>query len=210
MTQPFDVRKSDRPFDQNRTLVAVIELSQTSWLVGGIVPGLKRSPLKKLKPEKEQLLKLLVRWRDEAVKAGHEIMRIAVACECGRDGFWLARWLTAQGIEAYVFHAASVAVSREHRRAKTDRLDTELLKRAFLGWLRGEVRHCSMVTIPSFEEEDAKRPSRERETLVKERTRLINAMKSELTRLGICNFNPKLCKAAKKLETLRTGRGPSK
>ena len=207
MTQPFDVRKSDKPFDQNHTLVAVIELSQTSWLVGGIVPGLKRSPLKKLKPEKEQLLKLLVRWRDEAVKAGHEIMRIAVACECGRDGFWLVRWLTAQGIEAYVIHAASVAVSREHRRAKTDRLDTELLKRAFLGWLRGEVRHCSMVTIPSCEEEDAKRPSRERETLVNERTRLINAMKSDLTRLGIRNFNPKLCKAAKKLETLRTAEG---
>ncbi len=75
MTQPFDVRKSDTPFDQNHMLVAVIELSHTSWLVGGIVPGLKRSPLKKLKPEKEQLLKLLVRWRDEAVKAGHEIKR---------------------------------------------------------------------------------------------------------------------------------------
>ncbi len=108
MTQAFDARKSNKPFDQNRRLVAVIELSQTSWLVGGIVPGLKRSPLKKLKPEKEHLLKLLVRWRDEAVKAGHEIKRIAVACECGRDGFWLARWLTAQGFEAYVIHAASV------------------------------------------------------------------------------------------------------
>ena len=207
MTHPFDVRKFDRPFDQNRTLVAVIELSQTSWLVGGMVPGLKRSPLKKLKPGDEQLFKLLVRWRDEAVEAGHEIMRIAVACECGRDGFWLVRWLTAQGIEAYVIHAASVAVSREHRRAKTDRLDTELLKRAFLGWLRGEVGHCSMVTIPSFEEEDAKRPSRERETLVKERTRLINAMKSDLTRLGICNLNPKLPTAREKLETLRTPEG---
>ncbi len=204
MTESFDVRKSDKPFDQNHTLVGVIELSQTSWLVGGMVPGLKRSPLKKLKPEKEQLLGLLIRWREEAIEAGHEIRRIAVVCECGRDGFWLVRWLRAQGIEAYVIHAASVAVSREHRRAKTDRLDAELLKRAFLGWLRGEVGHCSMVTIPSCEEEDAKRPSRERETLVKERTRLINAMKSDLSRLGICNFNPKLRNAPKKLETLRT------
>ena len=207
MTDFFDVRKSDRPFDQDHTLVAVIELSQASWLVGGIVPGLKRSPLKKLKPEKELLLKLLFRWRDEATKAGHEIVRIAVACESGRDGFWLVRWLSAQGIEAYVIHAASVAVSREHRRAKTDRLDVELLKRAFLGWLRGEVRHCTMVAIPSCEEEDAKRPSRERETLMKERTRLINAMKSELARLGIRNFNPKLRYASKKLEALRTPEG---
>ena len=207
MTDPFDVRKSARPFDQTHTLVAVIELSQARWLVGGMVPGLKRSPLKKLEPKKEKLLKLLVRWRDEALRAGHEIKRIAVACESGRDGFWLVRWLRTQGIEAYVIHAASVAVSREHRRAKTDRLDIAMLKRAFLGWLRGEVGHCSMVTIPSCEEEDAKRPSREREALVKERTRLINAMKAELTRLGIRTFNPKLCKAPKKLETLRTAEG---
>ena len=52
-------------------------------------------------------------------------------------------------------HASSIAVSREHRRAKTDRLDTELLMRAFLGWLRGERRHCSMAAIPTIEEEDA-------------------------------------------------------
>jgi transposase len=78
------------------------------------------------------LLKLLHRWREEAEQAGHGIKRIAVAFEAGRDGFWLARWLRARGIEPHVIHASSVAVSREHRRAKTDRLDTELLKRAFL------------------------------------------------------------------------------
>ena len=207
MSDPFDVRKSDRPFDQARTLVAVIELSQASWLVGGMVPGLKRSPLKKLAPKKEKLLELLERWRDEALGAGHEITRVAVACESGRDGFWLVRWLRAQGIEAYVIHAASVAVSREHRRAKTDRLDTALLKRAFLGWLRGELGHCSMVAIPSCEEEDAKRPSRERETLMKERTRLINAMKGDLARLGVRNFNPKLRRAREKLDEVRTPEG---
>ena len=65
-----------------------------------------------------------MRWRDEATKAGRTITRIAVAFEAGRDGFWLARWLRARGIEAYVIHPTSVAVSREHRRAKTDRLDT--------------------------------------------------------------------------------------
>src|SRR6516162_8243441 len=70
----------------------------------------------------------------------------------GRDGFWLARWLKARGIEAYVIHASSVAVSREHRRAKTDRLDTELLKRSFLGWLRGERDHCKMVEIPTMKD----------------------------------------------------------
>ena len=131
-----------------------------------MVPGLERSPAKKLNTNgkrEEELLELLLRWRDEAIKSGQEIKRIAVAFESGRDGFWLARWLRARGIEAYVIHAASTAVSREHRRAKTDRLDVELLKRGFLGWLRGEVGHCKMVTIPTPEEEDARRPGRERE-----------------------------------------------
>src|SRR6266853_1481018 len=79
-------------------------------------------------------------------------------------------WLGARGVEAHVIHPSSVAVSREHRRAKTDRLDTEMLKRGFLGWLRGERGHCSMSRVPTIAEEDAKRPNRERECLVGERT----------------------------------------
>src|SRR4030095_8561289 len=124
-------------FEPNHTLITVIEMSQKSWLVAGVVPGVERQPLKKLAVDENALLKLLHRWREEAEKAEHKINRIVVAFEIGRDGFWLARWLKAHGIEAHVIHAASIAVSREHRRAKTDRLDTELLKRAFFGWLRG-------------------------------------------------------------------------
>jgi transposase len=98
-------------------------------------------------------------------------------------------------------------VSREHRRAKTDRLDTELLMRAFLGWLRGEKRHCSMAAIPTIEEEDAKRPNREREKLVGDRTRIVNRMKATLARLGIRGFNPALRKAEEKLAALQTAEG---
>ena len=86
------------------------------------------------------------------VRAGRTITRIALAFEAGRDGFWLARWLEARGVEAHVIHASSLAVSREHRRAKTDRLDTELLKRGLLGWLRGERGHCSMARVPTLAE----------------------------------------------------------
>jgi transposase len=167
----------------------------------------ERQPLKKLAADEQELLKLLERWRAEAEKAGHKINRIAVAFETGRDGFWLARWLRARGIDAHVIHAASVAVSREHRRAKTDRLDTEQLKRAFLGWLRGERDHCKMAAIPSFAEEDAKRPHRERETLVGEHTTIINRIKATLARLGIRSFNPKLKKATERLEHVRTPEG---
>jgi transposase len=138
------------------------------------------------------------------VQAGRTIKRIAVAYEAGRDGFWLARWLRAREIEAYVIHASSIPVSREHRRAKTDRLDTELLKRAFLGWLRGEPKHCSMAAIPTLEDEDARRPSRERESLIKECTRIVNRVKANLARLGIRGFRPSLAQASRQLETLRT------
>jgi transposase len=207
MPQPNDLSRSRVTFEQDATIVAVIEMSQSSWLVAAIVPGLDRHPLKKIEPDQGALLGVLRRWRDEAARVGRAVQRIAVAFEAGRDGFWLARWLRAQGIEAYVIHPTSVAVSREHRRAKTDRLDTELLKRAFLGWLRGEPDHCGMAAIPSLAEEDAKRPSRERENLVAERTRLGNRMKGALARLGVRGFKPTLRNAAERLQALRTPEG---
>src|SRR4051795_2811331 len=231
MPQRNDLSRSLVPFQQDGTLVAVVELSRSSWLVAGIVPGIGRHPLKKLGSDEDALLRLLHRWRDEAAEAGCAIPRLAVAFEAGRDGFWLARWLGAREGEAHVIHPTSIAVSREdrraktdrpgtglrhppstavsreHRRAKTDRLDTGLLKRAFLGWLRGEPGHCTMAAVPTLEEEDAKRPSREREGLVGERTRIVNRMKGALARLGVRGFKPGLRKAPERLEALRTAEG---
>src|SRR5215831_17429148 len=204
MRQPNDLSRSLVALDQDSTLIAVIEMGQASWLVAGIVPGINRHPLKKIATDQEQLLQVLRRWAKEAETTGRMIKRIAVAYEAGRDGFWLARWLRAHGVEAYVIHPSSVPVSREHRRAKTDRLDTELLKRAFLGWLRGEPKHCSMAAVPTIADEDARRPSRERENLVKEVTRLVNRMKANLARLGIRCFRPHLAQAAGQLQTLQT------
>ncbi len=204
MSQPNDLSMSLTPFAQGNTLVAVVELSLSSWLVAGAVPGVERQPLKKLQPDETGLLRLIQRWRDEALQAGRTIERIVVAYEAGRDGFWLARWLRAHAIETHVIHSTSVAVSREHRRAKTDRLDAAMLLRVFMGWLRGERGHCGMVGVPTMDEEDAKRPHRERENLVGERTRIINRMKAALVRLGIRGFKPELRRAPKKLDGLRT------
>jgi transposase len=202
-----DLSRSLVAFEQNSTLVAVVELSLKSWLVAGLVPGLNRQPLKKVDTRQEGLVALVHRWRDEAIRAGRAIERIVVAFEAGRDGLWLARWLRARGIEAYVIHPTSVPVSREHRRAKSDRLDTALLMRAVLGWLRGEPKHCSMVAIPTLAEEDARRPNREHEHLVGERTSIVNRLKATLVRLGIPGFNIKLRKAAETLKELRTPEG---
>ena len=202
-----DSSRSLVTFEQDATLVAVIEMSQSSWLVAGTVPGIERQPRKKIIPDETTLLRLLHRWRDEAIQKGRTITRIAVAYEAGRDGFWLARWLIRHGIDAHVIHPTSVAVSREHKRAKTDRLDTAMLMRVFIGWLRGERGHCGMVAVPTIEEEDAKRPSRERENLVGERTRIVNRMKAALARLGIRGFKPELRRALQRLDTLRTPEG---
>ncbi len=123
--QQDDLSKSLVAFNQDSTLVVVIELSAKSWLVAGVVRGLAREPLKKQDPDPQALLALLHRWRDEAVRAGKTIERIVVAFEAGRDGFWLARWLRERGIETYVIHPSSIPVSREHGAPKRDRIDTE-------------------------------------------------------------------------------------
>src|SRR6187549_3145716 len=195
MTHVDDLSHSLVAFDQSTTMAVVVEMSESSWLVAGLVPGVDRQPLKKVAPDPAELLRLLERWRAEAMRTGRTMGRMALAYEAGRDGFWLARWLRARGVEVHVIHSTSVAVSREHRRAKTDRLDTGLLKRAFLGWLRGEPDHCHMAAIPTLAEEDAKRPNRERASLVTESGRIANRMKPTLARLGTRGFTPTLKKA---------------
>lgn len=207
MPKPNDLSRSPVALNEDSTLIAVIEMGLASWLIAGRIPGINRNPLRKQDPDPEALLARLHRWRDEAVQAGHPITRIAVAFEAGRDGFWLARWLRARGIEAFVIHSTSIPVKRDHRRAKTDRLDTALLMRAFLGWLRGEADHCSMAAIPTLEEEDRKRPNREHQNLSGEKTRIINRVKGALIRLGIRNFNANLRHAAERLKELRTPEG---
>src|SRR5215470_6215230 len=96
MSRPFDASRSLTVLEQDSTIIAVIEMSQSKWLVSAVVPGVERQPLKKLDPDEEALRKLLHRWRNEAGQAGRDIKRIVVAYEAGRDGFWLARWLQAR------------------------------------------------------------------------------------------------------------------
>jgi transposase len=204
MAKADDLSRSLTALAQEETLICVVELSRSSWLVAGMVPGVARHPLKKLEADATALMRIIERWGDEAIRAGRAINRVVLAYEAGRDGFWLARWLCARGVEVHVIHSTSVAVSREHRRAKTDRLDTAMLMRVFVGWLRGERGHCSMVAVPTMEEEDAKRPGRERESLVGERTRIINRMKAALARFGIRGFKPELRRAPAHLESLKT------
>jgi transposase len=208
MSEFFDPRKPATAFDHTTTLVAVLELSGKSWELGASVPGVLRRPRRKLPAGNlAAVAKALDQWKVEAGKAGHAVSRVVVGYEAGRDGFWIARALRELGIEVYVLHPASIAVERRGRRAKTDRIDLDLLLGTLLGWLRGEPRRCTMAPIPSEAEEDRREPGRERDALVASRLKVENQMGSLLIRYGIAGFKPRLKKALPQLEALRTPDG---
>jgi transposase len=205
MSVPFDPRKPAAAFDHNITLVAVLELSGKSWEMGASVPGVSRRPLRTLAVRDiGAVIKAIEQWKAEAFRAEHSVSRVVLGYEAGRDGFWIARALQERGIEVYVIHPSSIPVERRGRRAKTDRIDVDMLLRALLGWLRGEPRACTMAPIPSEAEEDMREPGREREALIVGRLKVENQIGSQLVRFGIADFNPRLKKATQKLEDLRT------
>lgn len=209
MTTPIiDLSKPAVAFDHDSTLVVALELSGKSWLLGAVVPGVSKRPLWKVDPgDMAGVASAIEKWKGEAVKAGKTIRRVVVTYEAGRDGFWIARHLIGQGIETHVVQASSIPVERKGRRAKTDRIDIDMLLRTLLAWLRGEPRVCKMVRLPSEAEEDARRPGRERETLVRDRIVVENRIDSLLILHGITDFRPRLKKAMDKLEALRTPSG---
>jgi transposase len=106
-----------------------------------------------------------------------------------------------------VVDAASIAVSRRRRRAKTDKIDGEGQLRTLLAFKRGEPRVCSMVRVPMPEEEDRRRICRERQTLLAERIRHVNRIKGLLFSQGIGDYQPLRRDRRRALEAVRTGDG---
>ena len=204
MPKHMDASNAVAAFVHDSTLVAAVELSGQRWEIGAVVPGVARRPRRLLAARDMMgLLAVLGDWRREAAAAGRPVRRVVLTYEAGRDGFWIARCLQAQGIEVHVMHPASIPVPRRQRRAKTDRIDLDMLLRTLLAWLRGEPRVCTMAPIPSVAEEDERRPGRERERLVGERLQLENRIEGLLSLHGVADFNPRLKKAAGRLEALR-------
>src|SRR4249919_4069813 len=151
------------------TIFVAIELSQKTWLVTLHSPDKGKMSRHKLDGgDHAGLLALIGRERDRAARALGAVPAVVTCYEAGYDGFWLHRLLMAAGIPNLVFDPASIAVEQRSRRAKTDRIDGELLLRTLMAYRRGEPRVVRIVRVPRVEQEDVRRASRERDRLVKE------------------------------------------
>ena len=161
-----------------------LELSASKWKVGTTV-GLGQRPREQKVDagDLEALKEEVARARSRFGLAPE--VRVVSCYEAGRDGFWLHRWLDAQGYENVVIDPASVQVDRRKKRAKTDRLDLRQLLRCLIRWFDGEPRVWSVVQVPTVKDEDDRQLHRELQTLKSEQTRHVNRIKSLLICHGV-------------------------
>jgi transposase len=189
------------------TIHIAIELSVSTWLVAAQLPRTEKPRLHRIEGgDTKALLALIFELQSRASTKLGQTVDVACCFEAGRDGVWLHRLLTAHNIAAYVLEPTSILVNRRARRAKTDRLDAEGMLRVLAVWLGGDRQVCSMVRVPTPEEEDAKRPHREREHLVREKQRLENRMEALLFTQGI-RGRPSLRSWDRDIAQLHTGDG---
>jgi len=174
------------------TIFVAIELSQSSWLVTMHCPDKDRISRHKLEGgDHAGLLALFDRMRERVVRGLGAVPAIVSCYEAGYDGFWLHRLLTAAGVTNYVFDPSSIAVDQRARRVKTDRIDGEKMLQTLMAYLRGEPHVVRIVRVPTPEQEDVRRQTRERHRLTKEQTAHTNRIKALLRLLGMAVGNPR-------------------
>ena len=185
-----------------------IELSKSSWVVGFQTPLSKQTSRYQVKAcDAGPLLELIERVRTRVTREVGRPVEVTSCYEAGYDGFWLHRVLEAHGIHNHVLDPASLQVSRRARRPKTDRIDADRMVRALIRHLRGEPEACSVVRVPSPEQEDARRLHRERRRLITERVGHVNRIKGLCATQGIYNYEPLRSDRLERLDKLRTGDG---
>ncbi|ULJ72579.1 IS110 family transposase [Rhizobium gallicum] len=207
---PVAAHRSEAPTAIRTDLGAIfvsLELSQSKWLITSLSPGggEKMSKHAVATGDVAGTLARFAELKRRARARTGQCFPIIVVQEAGLDGFWIHRVLEAEGIESHVVDPASIATSRRRRRAKTDRIDGEALVRALLAYQRGEPRVCAMVRVPTPEEEDRRRLSRERQALTNERVR--HVIKGLLFSQGVSDYEPLRRDRRKRLEECKTGDG---
>jgi transposase len=189
------------------TVHVVFELSKAKWKLGVMLPSSQKMSCYTIDGgDLAALSGRLAAARAKAERSGKPV-RILSCYEAGLDAHWLHRWLIDQGVISHEVDPSSIEVSRRARRAKTDRIDLEKLMRTFLAYLRGEPRVCSMLHVPTVEDEDRKRRTRERDRLKKERTAHTNRIKGLLHGQGIRDAMPLKPGFIAGLEKVRSGDG---
>ena len=184
--------KFSAAISNEHSIHAALELSKNGWLLAIQVPGRDNPSLHPIKGGgADGLMTKLDAARQRVDKATGRTPTVALCYEAGYDGFWLARLLEQRGIGCLVMEPASLRVNRRARRVKTDGIDVENILHTLVAWCRGEHHVCSMVVIPSVEEEDLRRSHRERDRLIRERTAHINRIKVLLFGQGIRGINVK-------------------
>jgi transposase len=186
-----------------------LELSRSTWLLTSVSPGAGEKMSQHATPAGDlpRLFQGLAELKRKALARTGKTYSIIVIQEAGLDGFWIHRALEREGIESHVADAASIAVPRRRRRAKTDRIDGKTLLRTLMAFKRGEPRVCAMAKPPSVEEEDRRRLGRERKTLIAERVEHVNRIKGLLFTQGAVDYQPLRRDRRARLEGLRTGAG---
>ena len=198
---------SSTTIDHENDITIAIELSRSTWLVAAHLPGVERPQFHKIEAgDTAALLSHLSALRRRVFARSAATPALSCCFEAGRDGFWLHRFLTAHDIANYVLEPTSILVNRRARRAKTDRLDAEGMLRVLAAYLQGDRKVCSMVRVPTPDEEDAKRIHREREHLVQEKLRIENRIQALLFTQGIQD-RPSLRSWERDLAAVRTGDG---
>ena len=168
------------------TLHCALELSKKTWLLAIQFPDREQPSVYPVKGgDAGALMTKLIAARDRWAKVSGSPPSIVLCYEAGYDAFWLARFLKGHGIECLVLDPGSLEVNRRSRRVKTDRIDLKKLLRTLTAWCRGERHVCSIVRIPTIDEEDLRRSHRERSRLICERTAHINRIKGLLFAQGI-------------------------
>jgi transposase len=194
--------------DKDGTLYVAFELSKWKWLIGIVVSGeSKLSRHVVCGGDTAAVWQVISKKRAYAEKKLGRAVRVVSCYEAGYDGFWLARWLGEQGIDNRVLDPSSIEMPRRARQAKTDRLDLERLMRVLMRHDGGEPRVCSVVRLPSPEQEDARRLSRERDRLIGERTAHGNRIQGLLHCQGVGGVQPRRRDFLEQLAEARTGDG---
>lgn len=198
----------ERDFTTETTIFAALELSKSSWLLAIHSSDRSQPSMYHIKGgDVDGLLAQLSRAREQHEARRGQSSTVAICYEAGYDGLWLARLLNERGIRCFVIDAASLEVNRRIRRPKTDRIDAAKLVRTLMAWCRGERDVCSMVHIPTRDEEDLRRSHRERRRLIRERTAHVNRIKGLLFAYGIRDLHVKRRYDKIVLDELQTGDG---